>query len=663
MQLPVKNSWLALIAGVFAFLLYANTIGNDYAIDDNAVIAANPYVQQGLSGIGGIFSSDVWVGADAEIGYYRPLPLATFAIEHQLWGDNPHVSHFINALLYALTAWLLCMVLMTILSRYNPWFVFATVLLFIAHPIHTEVVANIKSRDELLQFLCFTAALYFLLRVKGNDLKWLAVACFFYYLALLSKETALIGVVLVPGILYFATELKPTEIAKRSGAFVVVLLLFLLQKNMALGDVADNATSDIVSFPYSGTGMELATALTHVYWYIKLLILPYPLSYNYAYNQIPAAGWGAISTLLGAVIVLVAGSVVVYGVKKKSLLSFGLFILFASLIPAMGFVLLKGGILAERFLYVPCLGFCMLLCYGLFKVSGLPLFADDKRPVNNALKWLGPVLILLAYSFTTVNRNRDWKDDLTIASTDVQVAGNSCQVRLHYGKKLIDLGVAESDAAKKQVYFADGMQQLYAAVSINPHYARAYFKMGYAYQALRTNADSAAYYYQRAIDEAPGYALAYKNLGLLYLSIGRQQLAEDYLDKALQINPNISGVAQILNEMHNAQPAAAPEAAAIDSFTYYSSTGVSLAREKRLAEALENFKKALSMKPESVEALVNIATCYGMMNNYSESEKHLLKAEQIDRQNKMVLQNLSILYKATGNKAKEQEYRLKLQGL
>lgn len=662
---PVYNiKWLAALTALLAVLLYANTIPNNFAIDDNAVITANPYVQQGLKGLGGIFTSDVWVGADAEIGYYRPVPMATFALEHQLWGGNPHLSHAVNILLYALTGWLLCLLLFKVFNRYNPLIAFGTALLFIAHPVHTEVVANIKSRDELMQFLFALLAGWYMLQAT-TDNKKLFLSALFYYMALLCKETAYTGVLLLPALLYFATDSKPLDILKRTWVYLPVLVLFLIQKKLALGEGATNLQADLVSFPYAGTGLEAPAALVQVWWYFKLLVFPYPLSYNYAYNQIPVTGWANIFAITGLVALLLTMAVVVYGYKQKPLWWLGTIVLLIALTPALGFVVLKGGILAERFLYVPVLGFSILVMVAVFRLLGLPLQGSDNMA---PAKLVVPALLLLAYSGITVTRNPDWKDDLTLAAADVTTVPNSCQVRLHYGKKLIDLGVAETDARKKEEYFYRGVEQLQRAVAINPHYARAYFKIAYAYQALQPNADSAIYYYRRAIDEAPGYAIAYKNMGLVYLSLGKINLAKQLLERALQTDPLITGVTEILAGMQQAgqqQVATPTEAVPADtsSFAGYTAQAMQLARQQQMEEALVYFKKALVLQPNSLEGLVNIATCYGMMKNYTASEPYLLQAEKIAPDNRIVLKNLEILYRVTGNKQKEAVYAARLQQL
>ncbi|HWB64464.1 MAG TPA: hypothetical protein VG603_13190, partial [Chitinophagales bacterium] len=231
------NPKLALVAAFACVLLYANTFHNGYVLDDKGIIQDNQYVQQGLKGIGGIFGSDVWHFQNINLGYYRPLSLVTFAVEHQFFGNNPYISHIINVLLFALTGFLVCLLLMHIFRQYSPFFSLAIALLFVAHPIHTEVVANIKSRDEILSFLNLIAALYFLLKAYSHkvDYKMLAFSALFFYLALLSKETAFAGIFIAPLVIYFATSKNFINSLFVLSVFAVVFGVFQLQKYLALG--------------------------------------------------------------------------------------------------------------------------------------------------------------------------------------------------------------------------------------------------------------------------------------------------------------------------------------------------------------------------------------------------------------------------------------------
>src|ERR1035437_9544609 len=145
-----KIDWMIVMIIGLCFVLYGNTIPNHYSMDDELVTNTNKRVEGGIKAIPGIWTS---LYSEGKLKYeYRPVVKTVFAIEYQIFGDNPHVSHFINILIYIFTCLLLFNLLKKLLKDFNPVFPFIAVLLFIAHPIHTEVVASLKNRDEMLSF-------------------------------------------------------------------------------------------------------------------------------------------------------------------------------------------------------------------------------------------------------------------------------------------------------------------------------------------------------------------------------------------------------------------------------------------------------------------------------------------------------------------------------
>ncbi|MEM9023143.1 MAG: hypothetical protein AAGB22_05350, partial [Bacteroidota bacterium] len=130
---------LAGLVALLGFVLYANTLGHGYVLDDFSVIKDNKIVQQGSDALGTIFSTSYREGYWSKPGsLYRPLTLSMFALEWELAPDNPALSHWINVLLYAVDGGLLFL----LLARWSPpgrvIFPLIISLLFIAHPLHTE---------------------------------------------------------------------------------------------------------------------------------------------------------------------------------------------------------------------------------------------------------------------------------------------------------------------------------------------------------------------------------------------------------------------------------------------------------------------------------------------------------------------------------------------
>src|SRR5665213_1908485 len=139
----------ALLLFAFSFVLYGPTINYGYVLDDDLVGRSNKFVNEGFAGIPPILSNGYLVGTTGVNDSYRPLLMIHLAIEKQLFGFNPSVNHFFNVFYYGLLGILLFLVLCRLFKSVHKIIPFIITLLFLAHPIHTEVVANIKSRDEI----------------------------------------------------------------------------------------------------------------------------------------------------------------------------------------------------------------------------------------------------------------------------------------------------------------------------------------------------------------------------------------------------------------------------------------------------------------------------------------------------------------------------------
>src|SRR5688572_27489545 len=210
------SRWSAALLAALAVAVYANTLGHGHALDDRLVITHNEFVRAGWSGLPEILTEDYLRGYLAEKanpmtgGRYRPLSLVTFAVEAALFGpDHPFIGHLLNVLLYALCCVLVYRVAIALLAERAPdrgWLAvpFLAALLFTVHPLHTEVVANIKSRDELLALSFALASALFALRAADRRSAGSAIAaavCFF--LAMFSKESAITFLAVVPLSLWF----------------------------------------------------------------------------------------------------------------------------------------------------------------------------------------------------------------------------------------------------------------------------------------------------------------------------------------------------------------------------------------------------------------------------------------------------------------------------
>ena len=233
---------------VFAFAIYCNTLFYDYTLDDLIVIKENSFTKKGVDGLSGIFKYDSFTGFFGTQktlvagGRYRPLSIATFALEYAFFdGLNPFFSRLVNIFLYGLTG----VVIMIIFRRFrinkpgNKWYLtipFITALLFIAHPVHTEVVANIKGRDEIFSLLFSLISLWStLLYLDKKKYSYIFLSGVSFFLALLSKENAIMFVFIIPVTIYFFTKHTLKRTLYSSAILVATAVIFIFIRFLVLG--------------------------------------------------------------------------------------------------------------------------------------------------------------------------------------------------------------------------------------------------------------------------------------------------------------------------------------------------------------------------------------------------------------------------------------------
>lgn len=198
-----------LVLSITVLVVFGNTLFNGYNMDDNLVTQNHPLTAKGFSAISKIFSSSYYSDS-AEINFgYRPMVHLSFALEHQFFGQSATVSHFFNLLFYLLAVLLFFKLLLNWFGSQYQLLAMIAALMFAVHPIHSEVVASIKNRDEILAFLFAVSAGLFLHHyyTKHKILNLLLVG-FFFMLAILSKKSIYPIVFVFPLMSIYITKQK-----------------------------------------------------------------------------------------------------------------------------------------------------------------------------------------------------------------------------------------------------------------------------------------------------------------------------------------------------------------------------------------------------------------------------------------------------------------------
>ena len=173
-NLTFSTSHQLIVLMLLAIGLNVNTLFNDYELDDCVVLTQNSLVKQGLKGIPKLLTTDYVYGYSSQSNIlsgarYRPLSLLLFAVGYQIFGAKTFISYLISVLLFALLILLLYKLLTEhIFKEQQSYLAFITCMLFAVHPIHTEVIANVKSRDEIITFIFIIISMMAIIKYVGN---------------------------------------------------------------------------------------------------------------------------------------------------------------------------------------------------------------------------------------------------------------------------------------------------------------------------------------------------------------------------------------------------------------------------------------------------------------------------------------------------------------
>lgn len=598
------SSWWFLLPGLLGLLLYANTLGHQWCLDDYSVIVDNWVTQKGTAGIADHLTHDYRFGYwNSKGDLYRPMSLITFSLEWQLFGNNPFPGHLINVLLYGL----LCGLFGWVLYKWSrgPVFSLIAALLFALHPVHTEVVANIKSRDELLSmlFLLLTWGIWQRMQHHRPRILFLVLASVTFSLALLSKESAITFLPLLPLSIY-AFRRQPEKL---DYWLTLVLLvptgLFLFARQAVLGSVrgAEKVSFlDNVLVGAQDAPTAIASAMRHIGEYLRMLVAPWPMVSDKGWHQIPLSDFGHVGVWFSLLAVLVGLTAVLWFWKTRKRLVFGLVWFAATFSLAANLFFLIGTSYGERLLFLPSAGFAIA-------VAALVRWRDEgtnpswpawlKQPVGYVF-----VAILALFSILTIQRNPAWYDSATLYATDIVHSPKSVKLRYHHaletGKSAADL---EAGPARDKL-LNQALTDLEQVIAAHPKYWEAFGTAG-LYEFRRGNRDKALEYYIQATTLNPGASIAWSNMGIIYAERGQLDKAKDVYEKAVAADPRFADG--------------------------WMNLGAISAQMGDFPTAIKNFEEALKYDPENVRLLTMLGSAYRDTGQPERGKGYLDKAARL----------------------------------
>lgn len=675
---PFKNQKAPFIVIILLGLIFNLTsLYNEYALDDGIIIHQNDHVLKGFKGIKGILTKDAYesfyrrMNATDQLagGRYRPLSVVSFAIEQQFMGafDNGNypancwdqngnkinepeedvnndgvfnevdcqvkdatLRHFVNIITYIIGVLLLFLFFRNYIFKDNHDLAFLSAIIFLMHPIHSEAIANVKSRDEIFSLIFISLTFFYSFKyIDDKSNKTLFWATVNFLLALLSKEYAVVLLGLIPVTMYVfnridfdpkkffqSKEFKQTLYiagtffacaifmlylkrnfdihakpgAKPSSSFWLFPFLYLIVGVFLLGGnkKKDFGTlmswhffivlfylgmrlvavklkpgvpdTEILNNPYLlATGEERFMSKAYVLLkYLKLCLLPHPLSSDYSYNTIEYRHFTSWDSILSIILHLALAYAGFKLVLKKHILGFTIAVYFAFLLMIGNILMDIGATMGERLLFHSTIGFAVALAWFILK-------GFEKIPESVPLQWKrAGFLSLLAvmtflYGCKVWERNWDWKSDITLFLKDVETMPNSVLVLGNAGARYIDLADTKTyvsnpydstliqlkDLSPNAAEKAEnrsltekwgrilkpklGCLEVYHVDSVNPVEFNKK-RVAFLEKGLK--------YLRHAIELHPRYVNGYLNLGLGNYKLGRDREALLYWKQAEKLYPN-----------------------------------------------------------------------------------------------------------------------------
>jgi tetratricopeptide (TPR) repeat protein len=630
-----------LILSILPWITYYNTLNNEFVFDDLILIQSN----ETLPSLKNIYN--IITVTTQEHGY-RPVRVLSYAIDYCISGLNPLSYHISNIVYHIINCFLVYLITLSLLS--NRATAFFAAILFAVHPVHTDSVTYIAGRRDILFTLFYLIGLYTFIKYRKTQRHYfLFFSMAAYLLSIGSKE---MGVTL-PAIflIYDLINNLPHETKKlRSQDVTKALKKIWVQSKyfysiFFMGALAFIYYKVFINSPsqqkeYYGDSV-LVTLLTVgkiIVHYIKLLLFPVNLIADYSYDAFPlSSSFFEWSTLFSFILLFLILLIILKIFSKNRWIAFGGIWFFITLLPVCH-IIPHHELLAEHYLYLPSYGFCLIAA--LLFTSSL----ENNR--HSALIYFSLFCIIVLFSLRIIDRNRDWKDGMTLWSKTVKSVPRCARAQNNLGAEYIKYG---------HEHHKEAMPHLKAALQIKPEYAEAYNNLGLVYkgqgsydQATKLFAkaikskkryfeainniatmyerkgdyDTAIKIFENVLKRKPDYAEAHSNLGIVYQKKGQLEQAKEHFRKALQIEPHHV-------EAHN------------NLGVWYKNKGL-------YDEAIEEFKQVLILKPDFAEVHCNLGAVYNNKGWYDRAIDELKEALRLKPHTAEAMNNMGNAYKGKG---------------
>ncbi len=521
-----KEKWIFLvICLVVVFSMYGRVLRGDFVFDDRGIVEHQDILN--FSKLPLVLAMPYFT---EEAGLYRPTVLLSYALNFSILGVKPWGFHLINLILYALGGWWLWLLLRKLLA--NNLLAYATALLFLVLPIHTEAVANIIGRAEILALGFSLLALYELAKEKSDSF----LMGLYFLLALGSKETAIAVFPLAILVVWIKEKtifklaiwrqyLFPWLALISASAIYFLLRFFVLGRQYFLHVETSIVENQLKFVPYLE---RLGTSLA-IFWniYLKKSFWPFGFCSDYSFAQIETVkNFFNYQTLggLAVVLFLIAGSL--FFLKRWPALALGCAFVFLGFLPVSNWLLPIGTIAGERLAFFPSVGFCLIGAQLLIFIAQVKI--KNKRRLFKPIFLIIFLILAGFYGWRSFARTGDWLTEKKLFTSAAQCASNSVLSRSNIGA----------------AYYLEGdlpnaKRELLAAQQIYDGYPKGINNLGLVFWKEGDNQKARELFLKALSYKFPYYG-AYENLALLALGEGKIGEARQWLLKFYSGNEDVA---------------------------------------------------------------------------------------------------------------------------
>lgn len=498
--MPINSLKICISLFVISVTLFSNAVHNNFTYDDHQIIENNPFI------VGGFNLKDF------VLTEHRPVRTLSLTADYALFGLDPKGYHIQNILWHSLNV-LLVFTLISRLSR-NLSIAVISSLVFAAHPVHVEAVANISNRSDLLCFFFMLCSILFYLSScsakRHHRYSLLIGAVVAFILAVLSKAVAVVvPVIILVMDIYFIPARERLFLNNIKKIMLVFSLFLLYGIYFVWAYYIEGITPWFIEAPV-GFPDSLYTSIRILSNYISMLLFPVNLAADHSF---PFSHSLFEPRVLGSLLLWISMLIlIVFTYNRSRLLSFALFWFILNIIPVLNLIPGTSAFVAERYMYIPSLGFSILAA-----LSIQPLL---KRKLTYAML----ILAIAFYSINTVKRNAVWKDDVTLWLDTLKKYPYSPIASLYVADELTNKGMPERAIR----YYEVAIKGLPTAMTIRNNLGAAYMNLGQYDRAIEE--------FKMVLKSNPGFVPSLLNMGDIMAQKGDYKAAETYYKKTLDVN-------------------------------------------------------------------------------------------------------------------------------